>query len=151
MFFEHQPKFGQKGSKTIIFTFCKTLVITKNPFCCNPPVDQKLVFLKLPLLKETTFTLNQSLTLNRETNKDKEKGFERKRRQKTKKDRKDWWKTNFKVKYFGVALFIKAKQRNKKKKERDKNREPEESKTRKKRRRRERQRKIKVKKEEEND
>ena len=66
-------------------------------FCCNPPVDQKLVLLKLTFLKETTFMLNQQQNLKSGKKKDKEKEFERKKKTENQKNRKDWWKTNFKI------------------------------------------------------
>ena len=68
-------------------TFCKTQVDKKNPFCCNPPFDQKMFFFKFFVLKSKTFMLNRKHNLKSGKSKDKKKELEKKKRQETKKEK----------------------------------------------------------------
>ena len=60
--------------------------------------------------------------------KDKERGFERKKKRGNQQKWERIDEKNVVIAYFDVVLFVKHKQRRNKKKERDKNKEPKESK-----------------------
>ena len=65
VFCEKQPKICQKKAppKNDNFShFAKHRFIKKNPLCCNPPFDQKLVFFNLGFLKPKTMMLNKNKT-----------------------------------------------------------------------------------------
>ena len=54
MLFEHQPKIAKKkAKKTITFHILQNTGGQKNPFCCNPPLDQNFVFFFLVVCFET--------------------------------------------------------------------------------------------------
>ena len=80
VFFEHQPKFAKNGPKNDNFSHFAKHRFIKTPFCCNPPCDQKLVFLNLGFLKPKTMMLNKNITLNQQKNEDKKKGFQREKK-----------------------------------------------------------------------
>ena len=58
--------------------FAKHRVI-KNPFCCKPPFDQKLVFFNL-VFETKNNDVEQNITSNQQKNKDKKKGFQREKK-----------------------------------------------------------------------
>ena len=68
-------KFGLKMGKTITFNILKTQVIKKKTFCCDPPLDQKLVFLSCLLKKNIDVEQETQLKIWN-TNKDTEMGLE---------------------------------------------------------------------------
>ena len=108
-------------------TFCKTQAQKKKPFCCNPPLDQKILFVEvfcfetknLYVLKPKTFMLNRKHYLKSGNTKDKKKGLERKKEETPKK--KILMK-KLAIEYFDVVPFMKQKQR-KKEKERKRQKE----------------------------
>ena len=120
-------------------TFLKTEVDKKNPFCCNPPFDQKIMFFKLSVLKPKTLMLNKKHNLKSANSKDKKKELERKKTG-NQKD-KLLMKKKLAIEFFDVVPFMKEKQRRKKKKEREKNKEPKESKNKDKKEERKKRRK----------
>ena len=92
--FEKQPKFCQKKAppKNDNFShFAKHRFIKKNPLCCNPPFDQKLVFLNLGFLKPKTMMLNNKHN-SKSGKKIRKRDFKEKTRQKTKKWEHIHWK-----------------------------------------------------------
>ena len=94
VFFEKQPKNCQKKcpKKNDNFShFAKHRFIKKDPLCCNPPFDPKLVFFNLGFLKPKTMMLNQKHNSKSGKNKDKEKRFQRENKTGNPKKRTFWW------------------------------------------------------------
>ena len=61
--FEHQPKFAPKRApQNDNFSHFAKHGLKKKNFCCNPPLDQKVVFFKMFVLKPKTFILNKNIT-----------------------------------------------------------------------------------------
>ena len=94
-------------------------------FCCNPPLDQNLVFFQ-HVFETKNIDVEQKHNLTSRKAKIR-KGIKEKTRQETPK-REGIDKKHIVIEYFDVVLFVKQKQRRQKNKERDKNKEPKESK-----------------------
>ena len=77
---------GPKAIYIYFWHFPKHRLI-KNPFCCNPPFDQKMIFLKFFVLKPKTFMLNRKHNLKSGKSKAKKKELETKKGRKLKKDK----------------------------------------------------------------
>ena len=96
VFFEKQPKKcpPPKKPKNDNFShFAKHRLIKKKPLCCNPPFDQKLVFLNLGFLKPKNNDVEQqNITQNQEERKIRKRDFKEKTRQETKKREHIHWK-----------------------------------------------------------
>ena len=75
VFFEKQPKSCPQENDNFSH-FAKHRFI-KNPLCCNPPFDQKLVFFNLGFLKPKTMMLNKKHNSKSGKNKDKIKRSQR--------------------------------------------------------------------------
>ena len=103
--FETQPKFCQKKPKNDNFShFAKHRFIKKNPLCCNPPFDPKLVFLNLGFLKPKTMMLNNKHNSNSGKKKDKKNRFQRENKTGNQKRRTHSLKTK-KLQFYIFMLF----------------------------------------------
>ena len=117
---EHQPRFVQNGKRNDNLSHFAKHKLLKKTFCCNLQLDQNLVFYKLSFL-------NMKHWCWQETKNDKKKGFERQKRQETKK-LKGLMEHTFVIWYLDVVHFMIQRQRNKTKKQRDRNHKAKESK-----------------------
>ena len=93
----------------------------------QPPFSPKIVVFQLGFFETKNIDVEQKHNLKSGNSKDKKKGFETKKTE-NKKREKRLMKKNVAMEYFDVVPFMKQKQRRKKRKERDKNKEPKESK-----------------------
>ena len=86
VFFENNQKFAKKKPKNDNFShFAKHRFIKKKTLCCNPPLDQKLVFFNVGFSKPKTMMLNKKHNSKSGQNKDNKRDFKEKTRQETKK------------------------------------------------------------------
>ena len=150
--FEKQPKNCQKKAppKNDNFSHFAKHRFIKKPLCCNPPFDQKLVFLNLGFLKPKTMMLNNKHNSKSGNKKDQKRDLKEKTRQETKKENTFIENKEIAISYVHVVLFMKQKQRrknNEKRQKQETKRKPkkkdkkEERKTRGKERQRKRNRK----------
>ena len=93
-FFQHEPKYClQKPppkKKEQLLTFFKTEVIQRNRYVATPVLDQKLVFVTLHSLGRETLLLQETTKRQmRQKAKIRTRVLKEKRRQETRKERKD--------------------------------------------------------------
>ena len=118
MFVEHLPKFGQKQAKKPL-TFHMFKAGHQKSFVATPCWPRIGVF-EIDFFRKKQHSCWTPKNLKSGKNKDKEREFEWKKKTEIPQNWNDWWKTNFKIWYVDVVLFLQEKQRNKNKKERDK-------------------------------
>ena len=112
--------------KTITFHILQNTSL-KKALCCNPRLDQKLVFLNLHFLEKKNIDVEQKENSKSGESKDKERGFERKRREETNKTEKESMNKNFVIAH--LTLFLSwNKAKNKQKERKSQNKKPKESK-----------------------